>query len=275
MRPDVALSHNSYGQIVAARALRIPAVTAMDFEHQPANHVAFRLATTVLVPEVLPTEVIRRQGAVGAKVVRYPGLKEALYIGDFEPDREILNKVGLDVRPRVLAVARTAPTRAVYHSSSNPLFESALRTICSGEGVVCVVLTRHPEQIASIEGLGLPNCIVCRAAIDSRSLVYAADVMIGAGGTMTREAALMGIPTWTLFAGETPAVDLWLEDRGMLRRLTRAEQLADLTPRQARPRTPEELRAQGGRLEYIVVRETVAAGGGVIAQSPPRVLVPS
>ena len=36
-RPDVALSHNSYAQIVAARSLGIPAVTAMDFEHQPST----------------------------------------------------------------------------------------------------------------------------------------------------------------------------------------------------------------------------------------------
>src|SRR4051812_9905465 len=31
-RPDVALSHNSYAQIVAARSLGLPVVTAMDFE---------------------------------------------------------------------------------------------------------------------------------------------------------------------------------------------------------------------------------------------------
>jgi predicted glycosyltransferase len=126
--------------------------------------------------------------------------------------------------------------------------------------VVCVVLTRHPEQIAAIDGLGLGNCIVPRAAIDSRSLMYAADVMIGAGGTMTREATLMGIPTWTLFAGKTPAVDQWLERQGMLRRLTRAEQLADLTPRRTRPRTPEELRDRGKLLADVLVREIVAAG---------------
>ena len=131
--PDVALSHNSYAQIAAARSLGIPAVTAMDFEHQPANHLAFRLATTVLVPELLPLRVIRRQGAVQAKVVRYPGLKEELYFGDFEPDTEILTKLGIDPRPRIVAVLRTPPTRAVYHSSSNPLFEAtlprALRTV--------------------------------------------------------------------------------------------------------------------------------------------------
>jgi len=261
VRPDVALSHNSYAQIVAARSLRIPAVTAMDFEHQPANHLAFRLATTILVPEVMDVEAIRRQGAAPAKIVKYPGLKEDLYIGDFEPDREILAKVCPGPRPRIVAVARTAPTRALYHSSSNPLFETALRTVCSQEGAVCVVLTRHPEQIAAIENLGLPNCILPRAAIDSRSLVYAADVMIGAGGTMTREAAVMGIPTWTLFAGKTPAVDASLEGRGLIRRLTRPDQLAHLTPRRSSPRTPQELHARGRLLQDLVVRETLAAGG--------------
>src|SRR5262245_30198900 len=53
VKPDVALSHNSYAQIVAARTLRIPVVTAMDFEHQPANHLAFRLARKVLLPAAL------------------------------------------------------------------------------------------------------------------------------------------------------------------------------------------------------------------------------
>jgi uncharacterized protein len=270
VRPDVALSHNSYAQIVAARSLRIPAVTAMDFEHQPANHVAFRLATTVLVPEVLPLDTIRRQGGAAAKVVRYSGLKEELYIGDFEPDRAILAKVGVDPRPRILAVARTPPTRALYHSSSNPLFEPALRTVCSQDGVVCVVLTRHPEQVAAIQQLALSNCLVPTAAIDSRSLVYAADVMIAAGGTMTREAALMGIPTWTLFAGTTPAVDVWLEDQKALRRLVRPDQLEDLSPREAEPRTPEELRGRAIALEDVFVRETVAAGAGRTSDSGRR-----
>jgi len=260
VRPNVALSHNSYAQIAAARSLRIPAVTAMDYEHQPANHLAFRLATTVVVPELLPLRAIRRQGAAPAKLVRYPGLKEELYIGDFRPDSEILPKVGIDARPRFVAVARTPPTRAVYHSSSNPLFESALRTLCSHDGAVCVVLTRHPEQIAAIERMELRNCIVPRAAIDSRSLVYAADLMVGAGGTMTREAALMGIPTWTLFAGKTPAVDAWLESRGLLSRLTGAEQLRDLIPRRAEPRTPAELHARGRVIGDVIVRETLAAG---------------
>ena len=48
-RPDVALSHNSYAQLMAARLVGVKAVTAMDYEHQPANHLAFRLANSVLL----------------------------------------------------------------------------------------------------------------------------------------------------------------------------------------------------------------------------------
>lgn len=70
----------------------------------------------------------------------------------------------------------------------------------------------------------------------------------------------MGIPTWTLVAGQTPAVDAWLERRDMIRRLTRPDQLARLTPRRCRPRTPEELHERGRVLEDIAVRETLAAG---------------
>ena len=50
-RPSVAVSHNSYAQLVAARSLRVAAVTAMDYEYQPANHLAFRCADLIAVPD--------------------------------------------------------------------------------------------------------------------------------------------------------------------------------------------------------------------------------
>jgi hypothetical protein len=46
----------------------------------------------------------------------------------------------------------------------------------------------------------------------------------------------------------------------MLRRLTRAEQIAELTPRRTRPRTPEKLRDSGRHPAAVLVREIVAAG---------------
>ena len=59
----LAVSHNSYAQLVAARSLGVRSVTLMDYEHQPANHLAFRLAHCVIVPRAFPEEALRRYGA--------------------------------------------------------------------------------------------------------------------------------------------------------------------------------------------------------------------
>ncbi len=216
---DVALSLNSYAQILAARTLRIPVVTTMDFEYQPINHLAFRLADQILLPEALPAEVVERQGARGAKVRRHRGIKESIYLGDFEPDPMVLAPLGVDRSNGPVVVARTPPSRAIYHRFENPLFERALQTIGDQEDVACVVLPRHREQVEELERLGMANLIVPDSAVDSRSLLHQADLFLGAGGTMTREAALMGTPTLSLFAGRTPAVDTWLVEPGLVERL--------------------------------------------------------
>jgi uncharacterized protein len=230
-RPDVALSHNSYGQIGAAWLTRISAVTAMDFEHQPANHLAFRLARRILIPAALPRAAVARQGAREAKVIRYPGLKEELIVMSFTPDPAVLERLGVErANGSAVVVARTPPTGASYHRSGNPLFWDSLRAVARQESVRCIVLPRHRNEVEEIERMRLGNCIVPRAAVDSRSLLCEADLFIGAGGTMTREAALLGVPTLSAFAGARPAVDVWLERQGALRRLESPEQVSDVRP---------------------------------------------
>jgi len=259
-RPDVALSHNSYAQIVAARSIGIPVVTAMDFEYQPANHLAFRLATFILLPEAVPPAIVRRQGARSKKVLRYTSLKEALYVGDFEPDHQALLDLGINRTDRqVIVIARTPPSGALYHRFQNPLFLSALQTIAGQPNVRSVVLARQDEQRRDIQALGLPNCVIPDAAVDARSLMYGADLVLGAGGTMTREAALMGVPTLSLFAGRQPAVDRWLEQLGALRRLTRVDQVRHIGPRPSNPRSIEELRAAAREPLRTFVAATIRA----------------
>jgi predicted glycosyltransferase len=253
-RPDVALSHNSYAQIVAARSLRCRVVTAMDYEHQPSNHLAFRLAQVILMPEAIPPTAVRRQGANARKLRRYQGLKEELYLGNFDPDPEILGQLGIQrERDTAVVVLRTPPSRAIYHQHDNPLFDRVLETLGALPHVRCVVLVRHPEQRSSIARLGLENVIVPDRAIDTRSLMYVADAVIGAGGTMTREAALLGVPTFTMFAGRRPAVDRWLEAKGMLSRLTDPAQLGLVSPRPNGPTPLQELRERASAVEAAFI----------------------
>jgi len=258
-RPDVALSHNSYAQIVTAKSLRLRIVTAMDFEHQPANHLAFRLADVVLLPEALPARLVRRQGASSRKVRHYPGLKEELYLADFKLDSAVEEGLGVRRDPETaLVVARTPPSRAAYHQFDSPIFEAALRRVCSQADVACVVLPRHAEQREAISALGLRNCVVADRAVDSRSLMSRADLVLGAGGTMTREAALLGVPTYSLFAGRAPAVDDWLIREGLLRRLERAEDLPRVRRRSDHGSALAQLAQRGGKILETFVDATLA-----------------
>jgi predicted glycosyltransferase len=244
--PDLALSHNSYAQIAAARLAGVPTVTAMDFEHQPANHVAFRLADRVLLPEAYPRRTARRQGATAPKIWRYPGVKEALYVGDFEPDEDVMRGLGVEPSPETaIVVARTPPTRALYHHGENPLFADCLAQLARRERVHCVILARHPEQIRSLASIRGKGFTIPQEAVDARSLMHQADLVLGAGGTMTREAALMGVPAVSVFRGSVPAVDRWLEEQGSLQRLTRADELPSVEPGVSRPLDPHDLRAKG------------------------------
>ena len=127
---DLAVGHNSYSQVVAARLLSLRSVTLMDYEHQPANHLAFRLASRVVVPAAFPEDALRRCGARTSKVRRYEGIKEDVYLADFAPDprfAELLReRFGIDLKRDTLVVVRPPASEALYHRFENELFTELL-----------------------------------------------------------------------------------------------------------------------------------------------------
>ena len=216
LRPDVALSHGSYAQLLAARAARVPAVTMMDYEYQPANHVSFRLARRILVPAAFPAEALRRFGARPHEVTRYDGFKEELYLARFAPDSRVLGELGLE-GTRVIAVFRAPPDGALYHRDANGRFDELLEVARRREDVQAVLLPRTSEQDRRYRGLD--GLIVPDAPVEARSLLAGADLLVGGGGTMNRESALLGTPTYTVFNGRLAAVDAELMRLGRLRDL--------------------------------------------------------
>jgi uncharacterized protein len=85
------------------------------------------------------------------------------------------------------------------------------------------VLPRTPEQGARIRALGLPSVVVPEHAVDGGSLLAGADLVVSAGGTMNREAVVLGTPVYTTFAGRLGGVDERLVAEGRLRPLVSAE----------------------------------------------------
>jgi uncharacterized protein len=217
---DLALSHASHELPLVARSLGIPAAYAYDYEFARAQHtLGSRAARRVVVPEAIPQERLDRLGAHASKVRRYPGLKEEYYLAGFRPNEAVLGDLGLD-RERVLVVVRTPPEVSLYHRHGNVLFGDLLHRIGTDPGVQAVVFPRTPDQREAIRSLGLPSLVVPDEVVDAQSLVALSDLVVSAGGTMNREAAALGVPAYTTFAGRLGAVDEHLVNEQRLRALT-------------------------------------------------------
>ena len=217
---DIALAHGSHELTITARRLGIPSSTTFDYEFATIQHqLGCRAATKVVVPEAIPPERLKPYGAVPPKLLQYPGLKEEYYLADFEPDRSLLDRFGVDPA-RVLVVLRPPPDVSLYHRHSNPLFPQTLDHLGRLENVHAFVLPRTEEQREYVRELALPSVILPEKAVDAQSLIALADVVVSAGGTMNREAAALGVPVYTTYGGRLGGVDEELIRDGRLKPLT-------------------------------------------------------
>lgn len=218
-----AVSHGSNDLAVAARLLRIHSTVLHDYEGATTMHrINFRLADKVMVPDVIPFRDLRALGLDERRYRPYPGIKEQVTLADFEPDEAVLTTLGLD-EARPVAVLRPPATMSLYHRGiENTLFDDVLAYLRASDAQV-VLLPRTPDQARALSGT--TGVTVPDRPVDGPSLLYKADLVVSAGGTMNREAALLGTPTWTTFAGELGAVDRMLIETGRMRRLERPDQL--------------------------------------------------
>jgi predicted glycosyltransferase len=215
---DLAIGHGSNDISVAAATRRIPAVTMFDYEWAKVQHsINCRLCARTIVPDAIPEERLHSYGAKG-KIHGYPGLKEEYYLSDFEPDESVLDELGLD-RAKKLVLLRTPPDVSLYHRLENDLFPKLIDLLALDPEVQVVALPRTPDQRAELVKLAHENIVIPDGAIDGPSLVALVDAVIGAGGTMNREAVALGTPVWTTFAGRLGAVDEKLLAEGKLNRL--------------------------------------------------------
>ena len=239
-RVDLAIGHNSYAQTLGAWMGHIESVTLMDYEYTPANHLCFRLADRVIVSESFPEEQLRKYGALrGNRTRRYPGIKEEIYLAGFDSERAQhqlkvesasgkVSTIDLAETNQVTAIVRPPATMALYHRFANPLFEEALRYLLAQDNLVVIFLPRTVEQWNDWAQSNHENLLTPIAAVDGPGILHHADIVMSAGGTMNREAAVLGTPTYTIFKGQRPAVDQRLIDSGRMHTLEAEKDFATI-----------------------------------------------
>jgi uncharacterized protein len=213
---SVALSHGSRAQILVCKLLGIPTVMMHDYEH--SQKTGFVEPDWVFTPDLIPVNTMNRRSE---RTMRYPGLKEDVYVPRFVPNPQILIDLGIS-RDDLVVTLRPPATEAHYHNpESEELFAEALRFLSERPNVRAVLLPRNARQGAELrrewaELIACGSLIIPSHPVDGLNLIWFSDLVISGGGTMNREATALGVPVYSVFRGKIGAVDKYLAEKGRL-----------------------------------------------------------
>ena len=240
-RPELALSHGSRAQVLICKATGVPTIMMHDYEH--STKTGFLKPDWIFTPEVIPDLAMHEKSG---SILKYPGLKEDVYVPRFSPDISILTELGISPKD-LLVTLRPPATEAHYHNpESEALFRAAVWFIADKPHVRAVVLPRNAGQNSQLRKewadlISTDRMILPARPVNGLNLIWFSDLVISGGGTMNREAAALGVPVYSVFRGKIGAVDQYLAREGRLTLIERVEDIAAkiALTRWNRPARPE------------------------------------
>jgi predicted glycosyltransferase len=209
------------------------------------------------------------RGVPKERLVSYRGIKEDITFADLDLAAiEPHAFPGIRDSGRLAVLVRPPAEESHYHrSESSALFDEALTWLARDDQVTVVFSPRYDWQVDGLKRVDWPvSPIVLTTPLPFASLLTAVDVVVSGGGTMTREAAYLGVPAVSIFRGLPGGVDRYLEEIGRLVIARSPEDLSRLDLRGFERSRP--LNAKSGAADDVVDAITERAGGYAASDSP-------
>lgn len=214
-RPHLLVA-TSRAATLAAWSLRIPSFTFCDYEHVDLR--VLRLTNGyVFYPDVIDHAAFSRQGIRPDRLLPFPGLKESITFSGV--DLASVHPYSLDAPPSLVRVLFRPPGEETHYfvPESSRLALDLLGWLAARNDVVVVYSPRYPNQVQYLNQFDWANKpIVLTKGVPFLELLQAADLVISSGGTMLREAAYLGLPSYSILRSEIGQVDQYLESIGRL-----------------------------------------------------------
>lgn len=188
--PDVAVTFSSPEGARVAFGLGVRHIGFNDSPHsEPVARLTVPLMSRLLCPWVIPHSAWTRFGINRKNITRYRALDPAAWLrriplGTAKPERKVV-------------LVRLEESKASYIAdkglASLPLVDAAIEEFSKLADVM--VLCRYHDQIEEAKKRYAGKADVKEDVFDGASLLRGANLFVGAGGTMSAEAALLGVPT--------------------------------------------------------------------------------
>jgi hypothetical protein len=227
--PDVTVSFSSPEAARVAFGLNIPHICINDTPHAEAvARLTIPLSKKLLTPKMIPVNVWTKFGISTDHIVQYNALDAWAWLKDFKANDKILTELGLD-KSKPIITFRAEETFAAYllrRARKIPTVVSLIQKLLQARGEFqIVVLPRYENQAAILKNIFNEKVVICHSAVDAPSLLAFTSIFVGAGGTMTSEAALLGVPTFSCYPEEPYLIEKYLLNKGLTVRETNPEKL--------------------------------------------------
>jgi len=214
-KPDVALSFSSPEAARVAFGLGIPHLCISDSPHAEAvSKLAIPLSERLFTPAAIPKKEWLGYGISAAKIVQYDALDPIVWLRNFRPDRRILIQDGVKSRRKIVTV-RLEESSAAYLIARNR--EKSLNTVGSIREMLrnkieadMVALPRYDYQREILRREFKHDVVIPKTVVNGPNLLSFSSVFIGGGGTMTAEAAMLGIPSISCYPDKPTIIEEFL-----------------------------------------------------------------
>lgn len=223
--PDVAISFSSPEAARVAFGLKISHYCISDSPHAEAVcRLTIPLSQKLFTPWVVPLWAWKRYGINPRDIVQYHALDPKVWLTDYKSNPRILDGLKLDSAKPVIVI-RTPEEFAAYltdrvSSAPGTAADVIARVLDLDDGShQIVVLPRYNVQAEKLRKRFGSRIIVPEHVIDAIALMRVSSVFVGGGGTMTAEAALLGVPVISYYPGEPTFVERFLVNQGLVDRI--------------------------------------------------------
>jgi len=165
-----------------------------------------KFADKVIIPKFVPKENFVKMGTKEEKIIQYPGLKEEVYLWDFKPNKTYLEEIGVETDKPVILI-RPEAYEAVYVKEKDFLIP-IIKTL--KEDSFIILIPRSPDQKTVYERIFGNSIFIPTEVLDGPNVIANSSLVISAGGTMNREAVVLGKKVISTFREELLTVDKWL-----------------------------------------------------------------
>lgn len=224
--PDVAVTFSSPEGSRVAFGLGIRHIGFNDSPHSEAvAKLTLPLTSKLYCPWVIPYSAWSGYGIAKKNIVHYRALDPAAWLKHHEDD---IKEVKQD-KKKMMVLLRLEESKASYIAdkkvSTTKMIDSFVSELWRSANIL--VLCRYEDQISEVESRYGNKVQVLRDVVDGIALIKSTQLFVGAGGTMTAEAALLGKPTISI-APIQFYVDKYLVKSGLVKRASNSRSLVRL-----------------------------------------------